>query len=85
MTKYRPLERYFEKLNKERIRLSFVEIESIIGDKLPASATQYSAWWANDKTHTQADAWLDSGWKKVKVSFSEEWVEFAKILQSLDC
>jgi len=58
--------------------LPFAAVERIIGDKLPASARQYDAWWrATD--HSQASAWLTVGWKVTHVSRACQRVVFERI------
>lgn len=76
MNKYRGLEVYLSKREDSHIKLSFREIEQLIGDKLPRSAHKYAAWWANGG-HPHAQAWLSSGWRVDKVNFGES-VEFIK-------
>ena len=52
--KYAPLQTYLKKLpaSKQCVTLSFVEIEKIIGAKLPKSAFTYREWWANQEGKT---------------------------------
>lgn len=60
----------FDTLNsnsKTNISLSYQEIEKILDFKLPPSAYKHRPWWANDKSHTHAKAWLNAGWKVDKV------------------
>jgi hypothetical protein len=47
--KYAPLEHYLRDLpvTRKEATLSFEQIERILNDKLPPSAYQYQAWWAN--------------------------------------
>jgi len=59
--KYDPLEDYLKKQTDNEVTLSFQKIELIIDAKLPSSACKHNAWWANDKTHAQAKAWLNAG------------------------
>ena len=58
--------------------MTFAEIEQVLGFPLPAAAHKYQAWWANDKTHTHAQAWLDAGWKTAKANLIEESVVFVR-------
>jgi CBS domain-containing protein len=58
------------------IAYAFGQIEAMIGRKLPASAREHRAWWANDRQHVQARQWLDAGWKIKTVS--DEIVVFSK-------
>ena len=46
MSKYDLLGKYLSVCGKEELTLNMKEIEIIIGDKLPYSAYNYSAWWA---------------------------------------
>ncbi len=66
-------------LNKSKtndITLSFSEIDRVVGP-LPPSAYKYSAWWANDITHSQAQIWLDLGWKVILVKMGTS-VKFSR-------
>jgi hypothetical protein len=56
-SKYDPLKDYLQRISSSKT-LSFAEIEQILGLELPKSAYLYEAWWANDKTHVQANSWL---------------------------
>jgi hypothetical protein len=40
--------------------MTFAHIEDLVG-RLPPSARVHREWWANDRTHVQAQAWLTSG------------------------
>ena len=64
--KYAPLEQYLRNLpaHQREGTLSFEQIERIINAKLPPSAYQYQAWWANEKegNHVNARAWANAGW-----------------------
>jgi len=67
MSKYEPLENYLQNKigSKDKINLSFKEIENIIGAQLPASAKQHRPWWGNqkdNKNRPQARAWLSAGY-----------------------
>lgn len=55
--KYEPLRRYLSTAPRPA-SMSFDQIGRLVGG-LPPSAFVYSAWWANDRTHVQAHAWLD--------------------------
>lgn len=70
--KYIDLKNYLKGLNKEKIELSFEEIEKIVSFKLPASAYNPTySWWGNDKEHSQAIAWMSAGYK-VSVDFERQ-------------
>ena len=81
-SKYEPLAKHLESLCKNEVRLSFDEIEDILGEELPNSARVHHAWWANSRTddsHTWAHLWLQTGWERTEFSLSQEWVNFRRI------
>ena len=43
--------------------------ESILGFSLPRSAYTYNAWWSNGG-HTQADAWMNAGYRVTGIDFA---------------
>jgi len=74
--KYYPLHEYLRPLDQyESIRLTFDQIEAIIGASLPHSARASRAWWANSAT-PQGQAWLDAGWLVDAVDLEEAWAVF---------
>jgi predicted house-cleaning noncanonical NTP pyrophosphatase (MazG superfamily) len=74
--KYKKFEDYLEKVEGKRIRLTYLEIESIIEDSLPASSYTYKVWWSNGG-HYYANAWLNPGWKVEEVNLGN-WVDFVR-------
>ena len=69
-SKYEPLAKHLESLRKNEVRLSFDEIEDILGEELPNSARVHHAWWANSRTddsHTWAHLWLQTGWERLSL------------------
>jgi CBS domain-containing protein len=80
--KYTPLARWLEAQPAEPgwVRLTFAQIEHIIGAELPSGARQPGAWWANDSVgHVQSIEWLSAGWRVSSVDFGEQAVEFSRI------
>jgi hypothetical protein len=65
MAKYDPLESYLTRHGSDEIELGFAELERIIGDPLPASATR-PQWWANEINpagrHVQRSSWRKAGY-----------------------
>lgn len=55
--------------------MTFAEVDEMVGG-LPASARRYRAWWANDRSHTQAAAWLDCDRLVVAVDLDAHSVTF---------
>ena len=80
--KYRALKSYLAIQTRERVRLSFDDIVHIAKVQLPPSAYDHPAWWANDsKSHVQAKAWLDAGYKTENVDLESQRVEFVRVEQ----
>ena len=74
---------------KNEITLSFIEIEGILNSRLPGSAYQYPAWWANQSdlsNRPQARAWMLAGFEVV--AFHQEkdggWVRFVRSRDSMN-
>jgi hypothetical protein len=61
--------------------LSFERIEAVLGFRLPKSAREYQAWWANQvgEGHVQSNAWLDSGWHTELLSLPHKQVTFKPV------
>lgn len=73
--KYRNL--YFHLLGQsgQEWRVTFTEIESILGTELPASARLHRPWWSNQKGgngHSQSLAWTVAGWETAEVDIDSE-------------
>jgi CBS domain-containing protein len=62
------------------VKPTFLQIEEVIGGKLPESAYKHRAWWANDPVgHVQSQAWLDVGWRVASVNMATQVVRFARV------
>ena len=76
--KFIALTAYLEKCGKDEIKMSFSEIERIIGFRLPDSAYAYPAQWSNSESHSLAFGWLNAGYLTRQVNIPEQTVEFFK-------
>lgn len=76
--KYLELMQFFSQQEKRYIKLSYDEIEKIIGFKLPESSYTYSAYWHPSETHTICKSWTENNYKMIHVSLGK-YVEFEKI------
>ena len=72
--KYRYLADYLLKSGKERVTLTFREIENILQTKLPPSAYEHRAFWANSTTHSIAISWMNVGFEVVDVTMGKQVV-----------
>lgn len=77
MSMYEPFKKYLAMLNQTKIKITFLEIEKILGFVLPRSAYTYNAWWANGG-HSQAKAWLSAGYKVADLDIYNKSVVFIR-------
>ncbi len=79
MQKYAPLKRWLEARTEAQVRITFAEIEAILGFALPRSARLHRPWWANSfGAHVQAAAWLDAGWQTSEVDLAAQTLVFIR-------
>jgi hypothetical protein len=80
MALYEPLGQYLKKNGAGRIAMTFREVESVIGRKLPASAYRHRPWWANEERgHSHAKAWLGAGYETEQVDMAGKKLVFRRI------
>lgn len=79
VSKYEALPQFLSKAGQAAHRMSFREIERVLGFKLPTSAYEYEAWWSNNETgHSHARAWLKFGWRTEAVDLKKRQVTFRR-------
>lgn len=80
MGKYEPLGQFLKKQKADHIKMSFAEIEELIGAKLPKSSKSHRAWWSNNPTNNvMTKEWLSAGFETVDVELDCERLVFRKI------
>jgi len=67
---YQPLRDYLQQNVESIERLTYDEMEEILGFKLPNSAYQYRPWWANSG-HSHSETWTGAGWRVTTVSLGK--------------
>src|SRR5262245_6623754 len=79
-TKYYPLYDHLRRSGQDRLALTFVQVERLIGESLPGSARVGKAFWSNraGQGTLQAGAWMAAGYHIVEVDMERERVMFAK-------
>jgi hypothetical protein len=79
MSRYEPISEFLNSQSTKEVIIDFKKIEQIISRKLPQSAFQYNAWWANNPSHhSHARAWANIGWKTQDVDIANQKVKFVK-------
>src|SRR5438034_4232194 len=60
---YDALTEHLRGVTSATTQLSFAEIETILGAKLPASAQRHPAWWSNSAGNWYRRIWADAGFR----------------------
>ena len=76
--KFTGLTGYLEKCGKDEIKMSFSDIEKILGFRLKDSAYVHEPYWSNTKSHSIAYGWLNAGYRSQHVDMAEQTIEFVK-------
>lgn len=80
MSKYEPLKNHLASRLWSEVAMTFAEVEAVLGAKLPRSAYEHAAWWANESegSHVQAKAWLEAGFETADVDKASGKVTFKR-------
>ncbi len=79
-SRYAALANWLAQQKEEKVSLTFEQVEQIINSRLPDSALQLRAWWANDRVgHYHSILWLEAGWKVMYVNLDEKQVIFSRL------
>ena len=79
--KYAPLYRCLCTRAGREWRVSFADLEALLGFTLPESARLHRPWWANQRSgggHGHALAWQAAGWKTRAVDLEQETLVFER-------
>lgn len=76
--KFTALTLYLKNCGMDELKMSFSEIEKIIGFKLSDSAYSYPAQWSNSESQSFAFSWFNAGYLTRQVNISEQTVEFVR-------
>lgn len=81
MSKYSQLYEHLARRADSEWGASFSEIEAILGFRLPKSAQEYPAWWANQtgEGHSQSSAWQKAGWQTSDLDLRGRFVRFRRV------
>ena len=74
-SKYHPIAAYLSGQRSNEVRLSFADLERILGGPLPASARIHRAWWSNGG-RAQSSSWIEAGWVVGKVDMQAQTLTF---------
>ncbi len=79
MGKYQPLSEFLRQQAVNEVRMSFAQIERVIGGKLPPKAQQHRAWWSNSPSNSvMTKAWLAAGFRSEQVDLQGRKLVFRR-------
>lgn len=77
MSKYDPLTEFLRGKAGHEIRMTFAEIENVLGYQLPQKSKALRAWWSNNPSNNvMTRAWLAAGYKTAQVDVAGEVLTF---------
>ena len=78
--KYALLHRHLRARGGREWRVSFTDLEELLGFTLPESARVHRPWWSNQRNggHGHALAWQVAGWKTRAVDLEQETLVFER-------
>jgi hypothetical protein len=77
MSKYEPLTAFLKAKAGREVRMSFAEIETVLGRTLPEKSKSIRAWWSNNPSNNvMTKAWLAAGYKTAQVDLAGEKLSF---------
>ena len=83
MGKYEPLLDFLRKQKVKELRMTFEQIEKVIGEKLPPKAQHHRAWWSNSPiNNVMTRAWLDAGFRSEQVDMTGRKLVFRRAEKS---
>jgi len=76
--KYAPLWRWLRQQDGSEARVTFAEVEAVLGFPLPDSCRNHVPHWHSYEGSAVARAIIDAGWRATKVHLSDETVTFVR-------
>jgi hypothetical protein len=84
MRKYEPLGQFLRKQKRSRIQMTFAEIETIIGTKLPRSKSSRAFWSNNPDNNVMTKEWIGAGFEAKSVDTRAELLIFSRLAKKSD-
>jgi hypothetical protein len=79
VSKYEPLQRFLQQQGQEEIRVTFADLEQILGFPLPSSR-RHRAWWSNNPdNNVMTRAWLAAGYQTAQVDLEGRRLVFRRV------
>lgn len=78
MSRLDALTRYLQGTDKSHVRMSFAQIEGLIGGQLPESARRHPAFWSNSTRNGYSKVWRSAGFVASRSGVGPEQVVFTR-------
>lgn len=79
MGKYEPLTEFLRNQHSGEVRMTFEQIEHVIGRKLPPVAQRHRAWWSNSPSNNvMTRAWIEAGFRSEQVDMAARKLVFRR-------
>lgn len=78
MAKYDALREHLRRRQNSPWTASLDELSQLVPGGLPSSAYRWHAWWSNSRSHIEAHAWLDAGWRTEAVDLVRQRITFVR-------
>lgn len=79
MSKYEPLTHFLSAKRTEEVPMTFDEIETVVGFRLPEKASGIRAWWSNNPSNNvMTKAWLAAGYVTERVDMASRRLVFRR-------
>ena len=80
MGKYTRLGEFLRSQRSQEIPMTLVEIEKVIGSKLPPNSPHYPAWWSNNPSNNvMTKVWLNAGFRTEQVDVKSGKIVFRRV------
>lgn len=80
MSKYDALGAYLHKQSFSEVPMTFAEIETVTGTKLPPKAQHHRAWWSNNPSNNvMTKVWLNAGYETAQVDMEGRKLVFRRL------
>jgi hypothetical protein len=76
--KYEPLKSFLKSREQDIVEMTFLDIETVLGSKLPPSKTQRAFWSNNPNNNVMTREWLDAGFETGAVDLLREKLVFRR-------
>lgn len=77
MSKYEPIFHHLSRLARKSVRMTFSEVEAVLGFKLPQSARKHREWSSNNTgNNVMTRQWLAASYETQQVDMGRETLVF---------